>query len=55
MKLLEDNTENIGEYLHDLRVERAFLTTEDTEWRRDTIKKKIHKYTYIKIKNFPHQ
>ena len=34
-KLLVDKTED-KEYLHDLGVEKAFLTKEDSEERRDT-------------------
>lgn len=50
-KLLEDNTGDAGENLHDLTVGTAFLTKEDSQERRDVIKK-IHKYTYVKINNF---
>lgn len=49
-KLLRDN---IGEYLHGLGVRKAFLTREDSEGEEGHYnKKKIHKHTYIIIKNF---
>ena len=44
-KLSGDDTGDIGEYVHD-------PGEGDSEGKRDTIKKKIHTYAYIKIKNF---